>query len=163
MIFKAFRVNDIIKTQGWVERRSGHSMTNRLDRWKVAWERGESLQRGVLETRYKFILHMTVWAANLKCRSYLIIPLMAWQGVPLSPAMFTRISLGFKVVYDLVTSYPLFVPAHGPLPCFTFQQQKMIWAFPLLGNVILSSLSWNCLSSLITLPSSLSSNFQFIN
>lgn len=144
----------------------GHSITNRLDRWKVAWEGGESLQRGVLETRYKFILHMTVWAANLKCRSYLIIPLMAWQGVPLSPAMFTHISLGFKVVYDLETSYPLFVPAHSPLPCFTFQSRKRSACFHFwdtLCHVILSSLSWNCLSSLITLPSSLSSNIQFIN
>lgn len=113
-------------------------MTNRLERWKVAWEGvlgevgGEPLQCGVLETRYKFILHVTVWEANLKCRSDLITPLMAWQGVPL-PTTFTHISLGFKVVSDLETSYPLFVPAHSPLPCFTFQQQKMICVFPLLG------------------------------
>lgn len=113
-------------------------MTNRLERWKVPWEGvlgevgGEPLQCGVLETRYKFILHVTVWEANLKCRSDLITPLMAWQGVPL-PTAFTHISLGFKVVSDLETSYPLFVPAHSPLPCFTFQQQKMICVFPLLG------------------------------
>ena len=117
----------------------GHSVTNPLERWRVAWEGapgeggGEPLQSGVLETRYKFTLHVTVWAANLKCRSDLITLLVAWQGLPLSPTMFPHISLGFKVVYGLETSYPLFVPVHGSLPCFTFQQQQTICVCPLLG------------------------------
>ena len=150
----------------------GHSMTNRLERWKVAWEGalgkvgGEPLQCGVLETRYKFILHVTVWEANLKCRSDLITPLTAWQGVHHHPQHLHTSAWAsrWSMTWRLPTLSLSWLTVHSLALHFSSRKWSVCFHFwDALCHVILSYISWNCLSSLITLPSSLSSNIQFIN